>query len=83
MTIAMLHTVDDLWLDRCPVPMRPDRAKNNLWTLLKVQARVPRQEWPEEKRLRLNEFILEVFRAYPNEAPGWYQAWRQANPRER
>ncbi len=82
MSIPVLHTAEEVWLNRGPVPMSPDRARENLHRLLRLLNEPPEEGWTPAQLARLKTYTLDTFDAFPEQAPGWCHEWRRANPRE-
>jgi hypothetical protein len=54
-----------------------------LVSLLTAWANMDEAEWTQEAVDRLRDDILDVFAAYPEQAPGWHRAWRALHPAAR
>jgi hypothetical protein len=51
-----------------------------LVSLLTTWATMDESQWTQEAVDRLKDSILDVYRDHPNDADGWYRAWRKAHP---
>ena len=62
--------------------MRSD-PKKQLAALLTAWASMDESQWTPEAVDRLKNDILDVFRDHPDQADGWYRAWRRLHPEAR
>ncbi len=77
MSIPVLHTADEVWFNRGPVPMSPDRARDNFHRLLRLLNEPPEEGWTPAQLARLKTYILDTFDVFPDLAPGWQREWRE------
>jgi hypothetical protein len=75
MTIPMLHTAEGLWCDRSPVPMTPARAEDNPHPFLRTLDTARVGELTPAERARLADSAMNVFEAFPDQAPDWHRVW--------
>jgi len=67
-----------------PVPWNvlthPPDPRERLIGYLDAWATMDEAAWPEANVRALYDDIMDLFRAHPAEADGWFQAWRAAHP---